>query len=271
MKTTLKSILGSIIFAVLLSGCATSFLSLEHNKETRTTIINFADKSYVLTDSEELRKDKSSGNILLNNAQVATQSYISNDEDCKNIQYRETQNLDNSRRYYNTSSKEDTYRNNGNNCTTEKINRVEFHECEYRNVITRDINGQYGISQKKYIIIKNKQCFYKLRDFVKGEKTVYEQKKYAGTFTAETNQDKCGSGGELSVFISSNNKINGSASYEYKGKNISTKLWGEVKDNQFHGETRNVKFYGDISANKNLIEGEYFNRSCKGTFTLKKL
>ncbi len=269
MKKLLTGSLIGIIF--LFNGCTTSFLKLNHSKENKITTLSFGEKTYVLVNSQELRKDNTSGNFLTHKARMGTQSFISEDEDCKQLQYRETENLANSNRYYNTSSKEDIYRQNRNNCTTERINRVDFHDCDYKNAITHDISGQHGISQKKYILIDNKQCFYKLRNFVKGEKTSYDQKKYIGTFTAESNQYKCGTGGDLKVVISPSNKINGTASYMYKGKKASTSLWGEVKNNKFHGETRNVKFYGDIiDKDMNKIEGEYFNRSCKGTFTLLK-
>ena len=257
------------VFGLVISGCSQYNLDLNYNKEDKMTTINITGKEYKLFNSI-LVGDNLSGQGF-NKGSISTLQIFSEDEICKNILYRQTQRLEN-RMYYTSSAYANIIEKFRTKCKSEAIKGLDFHECGKKSAITKDVDGEFGIIQKKYLIISDKKCFYKLKELVLSDdknKIKLSQKKYIGTFTAESNIEKCGTGGDLILYISPSNIINGKAKYTYKDKKVSTKLWGEVNNEEFHGETRNVKFYGNYNKDLNYITGEYFNRSCKGTFKVK--
>jgi hypothetical protein len=93
--------------------------------------------------------------------------------------------------------------------------------------------------------------------------------RFTGVFISDDNNAKCATTGKIILNIN-NQELQGNIFYQYKNKKYKRKLWGKIENNEFSGETNRLKFYGQYSKNSDIMNGEYFNRVCKGTFKLYK-
>lgn len=254
-------------------GCGKQ-LNVIYNKDKDQTKIELAEKSYILEDSKEIRNSSVNMNPFEKISGSITTSYSSKQSVCSNIRFMKYPRLAH-RMYYLSSAQEDIYKQYKNNCTTEKIDGLEYHDCKFNYVITQDITGQYGVAEKKYLTLNNKLCFNKLKAIAKDEEnkkqTVGLSDKsisYIGKFSADNknNREMCPSEGKIIANIV-NDKISGYVKFTLNNKKYHRNLIGHINGNEFHGETERVKFYGDI-LNGKITNGEYFNRKCKGTFSL---
>lgn len=269
-----------ITFTTLITGCSVANLDSTYNKEEKSTYLDLGtNKTYIIPNSSKEISQK--GYKSINSASPIIDIYTSNGI-CSNFSITKLPPLGRNA-YYTTQAKYDIYQRYGKSrCSTQEISGLEFHDCTYKYVISYDSNNEEGfLTEKRYFLTENEQCFEDIKRFVKGTETEIETKRksyvdqsYSGIFSTTTPLKKhCIKEGNFEAKII-NKQLQGSLFYkdkDFRNKKISFDI-NVDKNNKFKYDFQkdNIKIEGNITSDKQFIDGIYKKNDCTGVLEAKR-
>lgn len=273
-----KTILISI--ATLFIGCTSSSLNVTHDANSNTTMIDLGNKKVLKLD-DSLQSIKSNGHTSINSARGKLATYTSAGV-CEKFNYYKLPELGR-RQFYNSYSKSDVYRKYKNlDCTTEKIDNLEFHKCGSNYIITYDQFSptEGSLISKSYLYTRYEECFNKIKKLATLDKTkipdntklINKKINFKGTFRTTTNTNQCIKDGTLKLYLEGNNiygniYFNGNKDMTFKG---AVTYNGNGYD-LLATSKNNINIIGYMDKKKLNISGKYSNENCSGRFTLNRL
>jgi hypothetical protein len=148
---------------LFITGCSISTLNVIHDNNNKSTTIDMGDeKTFTIQNSKMTTQNNASNSIYTSG--VSSEIYTS-DSVCSDILFQKLPRLEGNH-YYSTFSKADVYNiYKDSSCSTDKIAKLEFHDCKKKFAITYEDSNEEGFRvEKRYLFIKDKECFNKIKN-----------------------------------------------------------------------------------------------------------